>query len=155
MASTFTCLDYHVVFSTKYRKQTINEQLREELCRYLGGIVRAEKGCLREIGGMPDHVHLLVGIPPTVALSDAIRLLKTNSSKWVNERFDRLAKFQWQTGYAAFTVSLSQRDTVARYIRNQAEHHRQRSFEEEFVELLERHQIEYDPQYLFEHEYVG
>jgi putative transposase len=154
MASTFTCLDYHVVFSTKYRQATIVPRFRKELYQYLGGIVRAEKGCLREIGGMPDHVHLLVGIPPTIALSDAIRVFKANSSKWMNERPDQTSKFQWQTGYAAFTVSVSQRSIVARYIQNQEEHHRQRDFREEFIQLLERHQIEYNPQYLFE-EHVG
>ncbi|MCO6043809.1 IS200/IS605 family transposase [Aeoliella sp. ICT_H6.2] len=155
MASTFTCLDYHVVFSTKYRKPWIHEEFCEELYQYLGGIIRAEQGCLREIGGMPDHLHLLVGIPPTIAVSDAIRILKASSSKWVNERSDRVAKFQWQIGYAAFTVSVSQRESVCQYIRNQQTHHRQRSFKEEFIELLERHQIEYDPKYAFEQEHVG
>ncbi|MCO6044151.1 IS200/IS605 family transposase [Aeoliella sp. ICT_H6.2] len=155
MASTFTCLDYHVVFSTKYRKPSIQEALRQELYQYLGGIVRAEHGCLREIGGMPDHLHLLVGIPPTIAVSDAIRVFKTNSSKWVNERGDQIGKFQWQPGFAAFTVSVSQREVVSQYVRNQQEHHRQRSFQEEFLGLLKRHQIEYDPKYVFEQEHVG
>ncbi|WP_425396968.1 IS200/IS605 family transposase [Aeoliella sp.] len=155
MASTFTCLDYHVVFSTKYRKPLIHERMREELYQYLGGIIRGEGGCLREIGGMPDHLHLLVGLPPTIALSDAVRIFKASSSKWVNERDDCATKFQWQTGYAAFSVSFSQREAVQRYIQNQRDHHRQRSFQEELIELLERHHIEYDPQYVFEQEHVG
>ena len=155
MASAFTCLDYHVVFSTKYRKPTIHEGLREKLYQYLGGILRAENGCLREVGGMPDHLHLLVGIPPTIALSDAIRIVKANSSKWVNELGDQAAKFQWQAGYAAFSVSVSQREVVRRYIHNQKEHHRQLSFREEFLELLDRHQIAYDLQYVFDQEHVG
>lgn len=104
---------------------------------------------------MPDHLHLLVGIPPTIAVSDAIRIFKTNSSKWVNERGDRMAKFQWQPGFAAFTVSTSQREVVSQYIRNQQEHHRRRNFREEFIELLKRHEIEYDPKYVFEQEHVG
>ncbi len=155
MASTFTCLDYHVVFSTKYRKPRIDDKWREELYQYLGGIIRAEKGCLREIGGMPDHIHLLVGIRPTIAVADSIRIIKTNSSKWVNERGDQTAKFQWQTGYAAFSVSVSQREIVRRYIQNQQEHHRKLSFQDEFIGLLDRHKIEYDPKYVFEHEHVG
>ncbi|WP_442483541.1 IS200/IS605 family transposase [Aeoliella sp. SH292] len=155
MASTFTSLDYHVVFSTKYRKPLIHETFREELYQYLGGIIRAESGCLREVGGMPDHLHLLMGIPPTIAVSDAIRLIKANSSKWVNERDDHRGKFQWQPGYAAFSVSVSQRDVVGGYIQNQQEHHRQRNFREEFIELLDRHQIAYDPKFVFEQELVG
>ncbi|QDU54940.1 IS200/IS605 family transposase [Aeoliella mucimassa] len=150
MASTFTCLDYHVVFSTKYRKPTIREELREKLYRYVGGIVRAENGCLREVGGMPDHIHLLLALPPTIAVSDAIRMVKTNSSKWVNERGDQPTRFQWQTGYGAFSVSASQREVVRHYIRNQEEHHRKRDFNEEFLEMLERHHIDYDPKYVFE-----
>ena len=155
MASTFTCLDCHVVFSTKYRKPTIVARLREELYHYISGIIRAENGCLREIGGMPDHIHLLLGTPPTIAVSDAIRRVKANSSKWINERADQSMKFRWQTGYAAFTVSASQRELVRRYIETQGDHHLRRNFKEEFIELLERHQIKYDPQYLFEDEHVG
>ena len=126
MPSTLTSLDYHVVFSTKYRRPTILPRLRDELYRYVGGIVRAEKGSLREIGGTSDHIHLLVGVPPTIAVSDAVRVIKANSSKWVNERADQDQKFQWQSGYAAFTVSVSQRETVLRYIQNQEQHHRVR-----------------------------
>ena len=150
MASTFTCLDYHIVFSTKYREPTIRDELREDLYQYLGGIVRSENGCLREVGGMPDHVHLLVALPPTIAVSDMFRILKANSSKWLNERDDQPTKFQWQIGYAAFSVSVSQREVVSRYIRNQQEHHRKRDFQEELLELLERNQIAYDPKYVFD-----
>lgn len=135
--------------------QRFASTIRDELYHYLGGIIRAEKGCLREISGMPDHIHLLVGIPPTTAVSDAIRVFKANSSKWVNERPGKTKKFAWQVGYAAFTVSVSQREVVQHYIQNQEEHHRRRSFKEEFIELLERHQIGYRPQYVFEDEHLG
>ena len=88
MASTFTSLTYHVVFSTKYRRNRITAALREELYKYIGGVVRDQKGVLLEIGGVADHVHLLAGFSPTVAVSDVVRLIKANSSKWVNERPD-------------------------------------------------------------------
>jgi REP element-mobilizing transposase RayT len=150
MAGTFSCLDYHIVCSTKYRRQTILEQFREELYQYVGGIIRTEHGHLYEIGGMPDHVHLLVGIPPRIAVSDMIRVVKTNSSKWVNQQHGENRRFGWQTGYGAFSVSASQSATVRRYIQNQPEHHRQLSFEQEYLELLERHGVAYDLQYVFD-----
>jgi REP element-mobilizing transposase RayT len=155
MASTFTSLTYHVVFSTKYRKNRITPALQEELYKYIGGVVREQKGVLLEIGGVADHVHLLTGFNPTVAVSDVVRLIKTNSSKWVNEKSDTTRKFQWQTGYATFTVSCSQVDIVRRYIQNQAEHHKTLSFRDEFLALLKRHGIEVDMRYVFEEEHVG
>ncbi|MCH8042938.1 MAG: IS200/IS605 family transposase [Planctomycetes bacterium] len=155
MASTFTSLTYHVVFSTKYRKNRITADLQEELYKYIGGIVRDQKGVLLEIGGVADHVHLLTGFSPTVAVSDVVRLIKANSSKWVNEKADTTRKFQWQTGYAAFTVSCSQVDVVRRYIQNQEEHHKTLSFRDEFLALLKRHGIEVDMRYVFEEEHVG
>jgi REP-associated tyrosine transposase len=155
MASTFTQLTYHVVFSTKYRRNTITPDLRDELYKYIGGIIRGQKGVLLEIGGMPDHIHLLIGIPPTIAVADMVRLIKANASKWVNERSDRVDRFEWQTGYAAFTVSHSQGDVVRSYIQNQEKHHADWSFRDEFRELLIRHGIEFEEKYLFEEEFVG
>lgn len=152
--STFTNLLFHVVFSTKYRQPTINALWQDELYGYIGGIIREEKGVLLKIGGVADHCHLLAKFSPTIAVSDMLRLIKTNSSKWINQRPDVKHKFQWQTGYAAFSVSESQSPIVGRYIANQQEHHRQKSFEEEFLEMLARHGIEYDPRYVFEREII-
>ncbi|MBI2825744.1 MAG: IS200/IS605 family transposase [Planctomycetia bacterium] len=148
MPGTHTNLLYHLVFSTKLRKPFITEAIREELYRYIGGIVRGEGGVLLEIGGMPDHVHLLARLMPTIALADLLRQLKANSSKWINEKHSRLRKFGWQDGYAAFTVSESQVARVSQYIRNQHQHHRTSDFKSELVALLRRHRVEFDERYL-------
>ena len=154
MASTFSNLLLHFIFSTKYRKPLIEESLREELYRYMGGILREQKGSLLEIGGMPDHVHLLAKLTPTIAVSDVLKLVKANSSKWVNERGNKWQRFQWQTGYAAFSVSESQTDVIRKYIQSQAKHHRAKTFREEYIEFLQRHNIPYDDRYVFEEEHV-
>src|SRR6516165_4525527 len=108
MPSTFTNLLYHIVFSTKNRRQSISGDFRDDLYSYAGGIIRDEKGTLLEIGGMPDHVHLLVQLPASLALSDTLRLIKANTAKWANERRGARTLFAWQIGYGAFTVSESQ-----------------------------------------------
>ena len=153
--STFTKLSYHIIFSTKYRKQLIIETWRERLYEYIGGIIRAQNGCLIEIGGIEDHVHLLAALSSTKSISDAIREIKANASKWVNELSNLSPRFEWQKGYGAFTVSYSQINSVQNYIRNQREHHRSKSFEEEYIEFLKCHHIEFDQKYLFETEYLG
>ncbi len=152
--STFTNLLFHIVYSTKFRKPTIAPSWEDEMYGYIGGIIREEKGILLKIGGMPDHVHLLAKLSPTIAVSDMLRLIKTNSSKWVNERSDVSSAFQWQSGYGAFSVSESQVPIVSRYIENQKKHHRAKSFDEEFLEILKRHGIEYDLRYVFEQEII-
>jgi REP element-mobilizing transposase RayT len=148
MPSTLTNLLYHIVFSTKDRQPLIAAARRDELYRYIGGIIRNEKGILLEIGGMPDHVHLLLKIPADLALSTMVRLIKSNSSKWMNEK-DKRIRFAWQAGYGAFTVSESQAAIVQRYIQKQDQHHRRATFQQEFVKLLELHGIEYDPNHLW------
>jgi len=155
MSSTFTSLLYHAVFSTKHRKKIITPQIKDDLFQYTGGIIRAHKGVLLEIGGMPDHVHLLAGFSPTIAVSDMMRVIKTNTSKWVNAQPNRIDRFEWQTGYAAFTVSRSQESVVRQYISNQKEHHREWTFRDEFLALLRKHKIEFDERYVFEDEHVG
>ncbi len=152
--STFTNLLFHVVYSTKYRKPSIQPVWQDELYGYIGGILRESNGTLLKIGGIADHVHLLAKLSPTLAISDVLRVVKTNSSKWINERSDVRFKFQWQPGFAAFSVSESQLPVVESYIANQAEHHRKRTFEEEFLMMLRRHNIKYDPRYVFEREIV-
>ncbi len=148
MPSTHLSLHYHVVFSTKNRAPLISASWRENLHAYLGGGVRNLDGIPEAIGGVADHVHLLLGLKATAALSDTVRDIKANSSRWVHgETGDR--GFSWQEGYGAFTVSASQLDAVRSYIANQEEHHRKRTFQEEYVELLKRSWVEYDERYLW------
>ena len=153
--STFTSLTYHLVFGTKYRFERIRPPLQDELYAYIGGIIRGEQGHLIEIGGMPDHVHILTAIPPSLAVSDMLKRIKAKSSKWVNQEHKCAERFEWQIGFGAFTVSHSQIEIVQRYIQNQAEHHRQLTFQEELMMLLRRHAIAFDEQFLFEGEHVG
>jgi REP element-mobilizing transposase RayT len=154
---SFTKLNYHIVFGTKFRRNTIQSQFVERLYEYIGGTIRNRKGSLIEIGGVEDHLHLLVGLPPTITVSDAVRDIKANASKWINEERERNPgeKFEWQIGYGAFTVSYSHLETVQQYIRNQHEHHRVKTFEEEYIELLERHNVKFERRYLFEEEHTG
>lgn len=132
------------MFSTKHREPLITPDLAPRLHGYLGGAVRGEGGLAIEIGGMTDHVHLLVKWRPDEAVSTLMRNMKGGSSRWVHETFPEHRAFAWQEGYGAFSVSESQVETVRAYIRNQAHHHRTRSFKEEFVVLLEAHGVAYD-----------
>jgi putative transposase len=150
MAGTYTNLLYHIVFSTKSRIPLITNELRPDLYAYIGGIIRGEGGTLLEIGGMPDHVHLLTKFKPTVSLSDMLRQIKANSSLWANEHKMKARKFGWQDGYAAFSVSESQVVSVRDHIRTQEEHHRRQSYQDEFRALLDRHAVEYDERYLWD-----
>jgi putative transposase len=153
--STYTSLTYHVIFSTKYRTPSIDAAWKGELYPYIGGIIRGEKGQLLEIGGTNDHVHILAGFHPTVAVSFMLQHIKGNSSKWVNDQKMARNRFEWQAGYGAFTVSQSQVPTVRQYIQQQEEHHKKQSFKDEFLDFLKRHNIDYDPKYVFETEHVG
>ena len=153
--STFTKLSYHIVFSTKYRLKSITDSFSERLYEYIGGVIRAQNGYLIEIGGIEDHVHLLANLPPTKSISDSIREIKANTSKWKNELPNNTGIFQWQKGYGIFTVSYSQIESVRHYIQNQREHHKTKTFEEEYLEILKLHNIEFNYQYLFETEHFG
>ena len=150
MASTYTNLLYHIVFSTKNREALIVPRLREELYPYIGGIIRGEGGTLLEIGGMPDHIHVVAKFKADPSVALMIKTFKAKSSKWVNERPGRKGRFAWQTGYGAFTVSASQLAKVRQYVRDQEEHHRVVSFKEEFITLLKKHGVEYDERYLWD-----
>jgi putative transposase len=150
MVSTYTNLLYHIIFSTKERRPFINPKLRVELHPSIGGIIRDLKGEPIEIGGVEGHIHILAKLPATLALSDALREIKSNSSKWAGERPDLVRTFLWQTGYAAFTVSKSQVVVVRKYIRNQELHHRRKSFKQELVSLLKKNDIDYDERYLWD-----
>jgi putative transposase len=146
MPSTHTSLHYHLIFSTKNREPLISQEWRNELHSYLGGIVNGLDAHPQGIGGVADHVHLLVSLKPTHCLSDFMRELKKASSAWVRET--RLPSFLWQEGYAAFTVSASARDAVRSYIAKQEEHHRTKTSGEELLDFLEKTGVPFDPRYL-------
>ncbi|QDU62875.1 Transposase IS200 like protein [Planctomycetes bacterium Pan216] len=148
MAGSFTKLVYHVVFSTKDRYPWMDASIRDELFAFTAGVIRNLEGSQLQIGGMPDHLHLLVRLPASLPISHLLQTVKSNSTRWLNERGQSRGRLSWQRGYGAFTVSESQVDVVDAYIRNQAEHHRTRSFEEEFRELLRKHHIEFDERFM-------
>ena len=147
MGSTYLSLHYHLVFGTKDREPFIAPDWRARLHEYLGGTVSGLGGFPQGVGGVADHVHLLVGLRATHCLADVLRELKKASSVWVHEQAG-VRDFAWQEGYAAFTVSAPARPAVRGYIANQEEHHRERSFRDELIDLLAKAGIEYDPQYL-------
>ena len=147
MSSTYLSLHYHLVFGTKNREPLIASEWRSRLHEYLGGTISGLGGFPQGIGGMADHVHLLIGLKATHCLSDVLRELKNASSAWVHETIN-LPSFAWQEGYAAFTVSVTARESIRTYIGNQEEHHRVRSFREELIAMLDKAAIKYDPKYL-------
>lgn len=148
MATTFSNLLYHIVYSTKDRVPSIGGDLREPLYEYIGGIIRGERGILLEIGGVPDHVHLLAKFRTDIAASMMVQKIKGKSSGWVNERPSQTEHFEWQAGYGIFSVSESMVNKVRRYIRNQEEHHKKVSFKDELISLLKKNGIPYDERYL-------
>lgn len=142
---------YHIVFSTKERRPLLHDnQFREDVWAYMAGIAKNLNGFAVRIGGYYDHAHLLVRIPAKVAVSDFVGKLKANTSKHINESRDSGPSFHWQDGYGAFTVSPSQKDTIVAYIDSQIEHHRKQSFQDEFLAFLKRHEVDYDPKYIWE-----
>ena len=141
---------HHCIFGTKERRPFITPELRERLWPFLGGIAKQNQMKAIEIGGVADHVHLLLSLPATMPVAKAMQLIKGGSSKWVHETFADQRLFNWQVKYGAFSVSASQLDPVIDYIKGQPEHHRKITFQEEFLALLKRHKIEYDERYLWE-----
>lgn len=150
MANTFTQIYIQVVFAVKGRQNLIAKQHKEELHKYITGIVTNREQKLLAIHCMPDHVHILIGLKPTVTISDLVRDIKAGSSKFINDQRWIRSKFNWQEGYGAFSYGHSQLDRVIRYIENQEQHHARRSFKEEYLEFLERFHVEYDEKYLFD-----
>lgn len=148
MGSTLTNILFHLVFSTKHRQPLILAEFRDRLYEYMGGIIRAQRGVLIEIGGVEDHIHLLIRWHTDMALSELMRQLKGGSSLWVHESLQR--PFGWQDGYAAFSVSQSGVEAVRRYIQTQDAHHQRMSFQEELRELLRRHGVTYDERYVWD-----
>ena len=150
MPGTYSQILLHIVFSTKHREAWIAPDVAERLYPYMGGIVRAEKGVLYDIGGVEDHVHLYLRWRPDGSVSDLMRTVKARSSKWVHQTFPVLGAFAWQEGYSVFTVSKSQEGAVKKYIAGQREHHTKEDFKSELLRLLRAHEIEFDERYVFD-----
>ena len=149
MANTYTQLYFHIVFAVKGRTNLINKDWQDDLYKYITGIVSNKEQKMMFINGMPDHVHLLIGTKPNCNLSDLLRDIKCNSSKWINKKQFIKGKFDWQTGFGAFTVSQSQLNKVINYIEHQEDHHRNKSFKEEYIDFLKAYNIDYNDDYIF------
>ena len=150
MANTYTQIYVQIVFTVRGRENILPKQHREELHKYISGIVSNHNQKLISIFAMPDHVHLLVGIKPNIAISDLVRDIKTSSSKFITDKKWVNGKFNWQEGFGAFSYSKSQIEKVVNYILNQEQHHRIKSFRDEYLELLNKFEIEYNTKYLFD-----
>jgi putative transposase len=150
MSNTYSQIYIQVVFAVKDRQNLISENNRDELQKYISGIIENRKFKLFAIYCMPDHTHIFVSMKPSILLSDLVRDIKTSSSKFINDKKWIRGKFQWQNGFGAFSYSHSQIDKVVKYILNQKEHHQVKTFKEEYIELLEKFNIDYKEEYLFE-----
>ncbi|WP_089792803.1 IS200/IS605 family transposase [Chryseobacterium wanjuense] len=150
MANTYTQIYIQIVFAVKGRQNLISKENREELHKFIAGIVSNRNQKLFAVFAMPDHVHILVSMSPTGSISDLVRDIKAGSSKFINEKGWTKGKFSWQEGYGAFSYSKSSVDSVVKYILNQEEHHKKKTFQEEYLDFMEKFEIEYDPKYLFE-----
>jgi len=150
MANTYTQIYIHVVFTVMGRQSLIPGEHKEELHKYITGIIQNAGQKTIVINSMPDHVHIIIGMKPNIALSDLVRDIKANSAKFVNEKRWVMGRFNWQEGFGAFSYSYSQLDTVAGYIKNQEKHHSRRSFRDEYLEILKKFSVEYDAKYIFD-----
>jgi putative transposase len=150
MAGTFTQLYVQVVFAVKGRENLIQKPWREDLHKYMAGIIKGKEQKPIIVNGVADHIHCFIGLKPTICLSDLVRDIKNNSSRFINEMKFVRGKFQWQEGYGAFTYSHSQVKQVYEYVLNQEQHHKKKSFREEYCELLKKFEIEHKPEYLFD-----
>ncbi len=150
MAGTFSQIYIQVVFAVKGRECVIHTSWEEELYKYISGIVRNKGQKMLAINGMPDHLHFIIGMKPSCCLSDLVREIKKSSNDFINEKKFLKYKFSWQEGYGAFSYSHSALDNVIQYVNNQKEHHRKISFKEEYKEFLEKFEVEFREEYLFE-----
>jgi len=150
MANTYSQIYLHFVFSIKGRENLIEQKYNVELQKYITGLVQNRKQKLLAINNMPDHVHLLVGFGTTMSIADFVEEIKALSSKFINEKGWVRWKFEWQRGYGVFSYSHSQIDQVVKYIANQQSHHKRKEFREEYLELLNRFEVDYDDCYLFD-----
>ena len=150
MANTYSQIHIQAVFAVHGRHSLIHSDWKDELFKYISGIFRNQEQKLLAIGGVEDHVHLLFGVRPNIAISDLLRDMKANSSAFINEKNFVRGKFSWQEGFGAFSYSKSQIDTVVKYVLNQEKHHARRTFKDEYTTLLDRFEIEYDERFLFD-----
>ena len=150
MANTFSQLYVQIVFAVKNRESLIHKTNREELQKYISGIIENRNAKLLAIYCMPNHIHILIGLKPSILLSDLVRDIKAGSSKFINDKKWLKGKFNWQEGFAAFSYSHSQIGQVINYINNQEIHHQKKSFKEEYLDFLQKNEIDYDDKYLFE-----
>ena len=149
MANSYTSLFIHVIFGTHSREPLLTPAVRNQLWPYMGGIARANKFKAITIGGAMDHAHMLILIPALMPVAKAVQLVKAGSSKWIHDNIGPLRNFAWQEGYGAFSIGASQVDDVIAYIDRQEEHHRLRTFQEEYLDFLKQYKIEYDERYLW------
>lgn len=150
MPNTYSQITIHAVFAVKNRENFILKEWRDNLHRYIAGIITNKGAKSLAVGGWKDHVHILFGMPVTISISEFMSAVKANSSKWINEQNFVKGKFQWQEGYGAFSYAKSQRDIVIKYIKQQEEHHRIKSFKEEYLKMLADFEVNYNDNYLFE-----
>jgi len=150
MAGSFSQIYIQIVFAVKGRNSLISKVWEEELYKYITGIIRNKEQKLLAINGMPDHIHILIGMRPTCCLSDLVREIKKSSNEFINEKKFLKSRFQWQEGYGAFSYSHSSLDKVIRYINKQKEHHQTQTFQEEYISFLRKYQIEFKNEYLFD-----
>ena len=149
MSHTYTSIYLHYIFSTQHREKVIKKELQQRLWPYMGGIARENNMKALAIGGIEDHVHVFLSLPATFSASRAIKLIKGSSSKWVHDTFPEFSHFKWQAGYGVFSVSISQIERTISYIHSQEEHHRVRTFQEEYLHILKKHGLEYDERYIW------
>ena len=149
MSGKYLSLNVHFTWSTAKREPWIEKDTRDDLYAYIGGILNNKNAKLISAGGMFDHIHLYASLPSTLNIADFVNVVKSNSSRWIHESFAQLRSFAWQEGYGAFSVSKSAEVSVVRYTRNQENHHAKRTFKQELLTLLEKHEIKYDERYLW------
>jgi putative transposase len=149
MANTYTQLHLHFVFAVKFRASVIHESWENDLFKYITGIVQKNEHKMLCVNGMPDHIHIAVGMRPHQSISDLLQDIKGDSSRWINNQKLTSNKFAWQEGYGAFSYSKSQLPRLINYIKNQKIHHKKQTFIEEYLEMLEKFEVEYDEKYIF------
>ncbi|KOP39126.1 MULTISPECIES: IS200/IS605 family transposase [unclassified Flavobacterium] len=149
MANTYTQIHIHFVFAVKYRQAAIHKNWKNDLYKYISGIIKNNNHKILAINGVSDHVHILIGIRPAQSISELMKSIKQNSSKWINENKFTNIHFEWQEGYGAFSYSKSQLSAVADYIENQEEHHKKKTFKEEYINFLEKFEVDYDEKFIF------
>ncbi len=149
MANTYSQIYIHVIFTVQGRQNLIPKELKEELHKYITGIIKNKKQKLISINSIPDHIHIFTGLKPSIALSDLVRDIKNNSSTFIGEKKRLQGKFNWQEGFGAFSYGHSQIVAVVKYIQNQEKHHAQKTFKQEYLEMLKKFNVEYNDKYLF------